>query len=377
MITMPRSQISALTHSVVAFATAAGCAVALILGLVTAPAWAADVTPEITWSVAPAGEDGPDGRRWFEFDLDPGETVTDHVAVTNGSEDPVVFALQAADGYTTQNGRYSILADPSESKDSGTWVQIQPRVEVGPGECVVVPFTVTAPRLAEPGDHPAGIAATVASGPQEGGGAGVQLASRFAVAVMTRVTGDLDPSLEINSAEVRYRWSWNPLRPGALIAAFDLSNTGNARLTVSGKVEAGGRAVSWPAEGEMIGLMPGESRRVETQVPAVWPLFRVGARVIAKPVVTASGEGDVPEVAPVTAGLSAWAIPWPQLLALAGVALAAGAALGSRRRTNRRLRDAAARAREEALAEAGGSPVPEKPAPPTRRQAREAREGRR
>jgi hypothetical protein len=319
--------------------------------------------------------------------------------VTNGSPNPVVFTLQAADGYTTQNGRFSILANPAESVDAGTWIDIQPQIEVAAGQQVVVPFTVSVPQDATPGDHPAGLAALVTTGAGAEGGAGVNLSSRFAVAVMTRVTGELTPALAIAGATAGYQLAWNPLNPGRLTARFNVVNTGNTRLTVTGAVEAGGHSAGWPGEGETIGLMPGESRQVSVDVGQVWPLFRVTAAITAIPVVVTSSRGDqAPDPAPVTVNARAWAMPWPHLAILAASALLLVAVIGSRRRARRRLRqavaDASAKARAEALAEVRAQaetgapgpaeadqtdkPQPDQPqataAPLTRKQVRDTRE---
>jgi hypothetical protein len=309
--------------------------------------------------VAPSAEDGPDGRRWFEFELEPGASATDHLAVTNLSADPVVFAMQAADGYTTQKGRFSILSNPADSVDSGTWIEIQPEVEVPPGQQVVVPFTVRVPRDATPGDHPAGLAAVVARVGDTEGGAGVNLSSRFAVAVMARVAGELEPKLEIVDARADYRMAWGLLEPGRLAVAFTLVNSGNTRLTVRGSLDVGGPSAKWPAEGEVIGLMPGESREVAVNVRRVWPLFRVTADIVAEPTVELSAGGDKPpEAASATAKASAWALPVPHMIVLAVIALAVMAALRARRATQRKLREAvaaaAAQGRAEALAGARG-----------------------
>src|SRR5215217_7145419 len=64
------------------------------------PAQAAD-DDRITWSVAPADASGPDGRRVVDLELEPGERVVDHVAVSNHSATEVTFALTANDGYLT------------------------------------------------------------------------------------------------------------------------------------------------------------------------------------------------------------------------------------------------------------------------------------
>ena len=48
---------------------------------VATPAIADDADDTVRWSVVPADENGPDGRRAVETELDPGETLQDRFAV--------------------------------------------------------------------------------------------------------------------------------------------------------------------------------------------------------------------------------------------------------------------------------------------------------
>ena len=64
----------------------------------------------------------------------------------------------------TGKGRFNMLQSDRASVDGGTWIKVQNEVTVGANETKVVPFTITVPRDASPGDHPAGIAARVDPG---------------------------------------------------------------------------------------------------------------------------------------------------------------------------------------------------------------------
>jgi hypothetical protein len=301
------------------------------------------------------------------LDLDPGGSATERIAVSNLSADrDAQFLLQAADGYFTQAGRFNMLADPSASVDAGTWIDAPATVEVPAGETVVVPFTIRVPADAEPGDHAAGIAAALVSS-NAGADAqpGVGVVSRFGIRVMTRVTGELVPGLKVDAVNGSYDLSWNPFRAGELALAFDLTNTGNARLYVTGRVEAGGGSAYWPApDAPRVELLPGESRRVEVAVDGVWPWFSVGAAVQAVPEVLSLEGVEPPELGPVGAKARFWAMPWPQLAVLAGAGLIVWSALAGRARSRRRLAALLERARADerakaAQAQAGAEPGPE------------------
>ena len=128
-----------------------------------------DQIPEdmLTWSIQPALIDDPEAdaeeRVSFRFELDPGESVEDEVIVTNFSEQELVFGLIASDGVVTEEGVFDLLPDPTESTDAGTWIEIDQEVTIPAGDSATVPFTVTVPEDALPGDHPAGIAASLSA----------------------------------------------------------------------------------------------------------------------------------------------------------------------------------------------------------------------
>ena len=231
--------------------TKARALVAALLGLAlaiiaAAPAHAdgADEPPPIRWSVTPANEAGPDGRAFVENTLDPGETVSDFLAVRNVSDQAVEFSLTAADGYYTRNGRFDILPSDQASVDAGTWIELPESVTVPGGATVVVPYTLTVPELAEPGDHAAGITASVLSVQASEDGASVGVESRVGFRVTTRVTGELDPKAEVQALAGDYSLSWNPFRPGEMNVTFDLANQGNTILLAEGVVEAGGQSTT-------------------------------------------------------------------------------------------------------------------------------------
>ena len=322
-----------------------GAAAFLLLGAIgPAPAAAAAEgpgdtdAPEVRWSVTPADEAGPDGRTAVEHTLDPGESVEDRIAVRNLSAEDVTFRLTAADGFFTRNGRFDILASGEESVAAGTWITIAGTVAVPAGDTVVVPFTVRPPGQAEPGDHAAGITASVLSVQSSEGGAAVGVESRFGVRVLTRVAGEITPSASVASLTGRYATSWNPFQPGELTVTFDVVNDGNTRLLAAGVVDAAGRSASFPAAGEnRQELLPGDTRALTVVVDDVWPSFLLPVTVtLGAEVLTI--DGSAPEFVPVTAQVGVWAVPVPQLVLLLGIALVAGSLVWGRVRSRRRLR---------------------------------------
>lgn len=333
---------------------------AAVLGLLAVPAAAqADDAPSdaVSWSVSPADETGEDGRVSIQHELDPGESVEEHIVVRNLGAGDVVFSLSAADGFYTEAGRFDMLPSDQESTDSGSWITIPDDVEVPAGGSAVVAFTITVPDNAEPGDHAAGVAASVMSVKTDDSGAtGVGVESRVGVKVITRVAGEIVPAFAVQNLHADYRLNPNPFEPGALTVTFDVENTGNARMDAAGTLDLAGQKIAFPAEGEHPQvLLPGESRSFTLHLSEVWPLLLLGGDLTVAPV-AASLDGEALAVEAATTPLTVWAMPWPQLLLLAGVALLVLALLWNRIRSRRRVDDlisqAVERGREEALDEA-------------------------
>jgi hypothetical protein len=172
------------------------------------------------------------------------------------------------------------------------------------------------------------------------------------------VAGEIVPAAALASVTGDYTTSWNPLRPGAATVTFEVVNEGNTRLLAEGTVVAGGYTVAFPAEGDPAQeLLPGDTRTISVEVDDVWPLFAVPVSVTLTPtVLTMSDTAET--LAPVEADIVMWAVPWPQLVVLAGAALIVWALLWGRVRSRRRvsalIEDARKQAREEARAEARG-----------------------
>ncbi|CAH0221149.1 hypothetical protein SRABI76_02509 [Microbacterium oxydans] len=346
MITRPRARIALSAAALLA-----------ALGSLTLPssALADDAQADaVSWSVSPADAAGADGRVAIEHELDPGERVEEHVLVRNLGASDVVFSLSAADGFTTEAGRFDMLASDQESTGAGTWIAIPDDVEIAAGGSAVIPFTITVPENAEPGDHAAGVAASVFSVKTDDAGAtGVGVESRVGVKVITRVAGAITPAFAVGGVQADFRVDANPFEAGELTVAFEVENTGNARMDAAGTLDIAGQRLAFPAEGQRPQvLLPGETRSFTLTVTDVWPLFFLSGELTVTPVAASLG-GETLAVEPSTAAVTAWAMPWPQLLVVAGVALLVFALLWNRIRSRRRVEDlisqAVERGREEAL----------------------------
>lgn len=332
-------------------ALVAAAAVALI-ALHAAPANAEETAP-VTWSVTPADAEGPDGRAWVELELDPGQSVTDHLAVRNLGTADATFEIAAEDGYLTETGRFNMLPADAESVDAGTWVDVADRVTVAAGETAVIPFTVRVPGDAAPGDHAAGIAASIRSVGADEQGAALQVESRVGFRVMTRVTGPLIPDLEVADVHAVYRPNANPFVPGSASVSYTVRNTGNTRIELAPHVSAAGvGAVVDPSE-SALEVLPGDERVITAEIDSLWPTFLAPVTVeVAASVTTPPGVDASPEPFSERAETMMWAVPVAQLLTIAALGLLGAAVFAGRRRSRARLDALLADARREGARQA-------------------------
>ncbi|ANJ27793.1 hypothetical protein [Agromyces aureus] len=308
----------------------------------------------VTWSVGPADAVGPDGRSWVDLDVDPGESIDEFLYVKNLSSIDVVFALKAQDGYLTDKGRFNMLPSAAESIDSGTWIDLPAEIGVPAGGMAIVPFTVEVPVDATPGDHAAGIAASVLSTGAVEGGPNVAMESRVGFRVQTRVSGELSPSLAV-VGNAAYQTAWNPFAPGAVEVEYTVTNNGNARLAVEAAVSASGANGTAPVLTEPTELYPGDEREFSARVSQVWPL---GFSVVTVDVDGQVSRSEVSGEEPTSSRIEivVWAMPWSQLLVIVALALFLFAILRGRRRRRTELERLLDEARLAGAREAAANP---------------------
>ncbi|MFJ2297405.1 WxL protein peptidoglycan domain-containing protein [Oerskovia paurometabola] len=322
----------------------------------------------IRFSVTTASPDGPDDRRIFDFVAEPGAQIQDQVAVSNHGPAPVTFAMVTNDGIFTPTGSFDIRTSDQEPQDSGGWFEVQQSVEVPAGETVIVPFTITVPDNVTPGDHPAGIVATVTTA-SSAAGPGVGVESRVGVRVNLRVPGEVVPSIALDQVTATYTPSWNPFAPGDVRVSYEVTNDGNLRvggdqtIKASGVFGIGATTLDRGVEG-VKELIPGTSRSTAVTIGGIWPVGPVTTEVVVVPSLVATegetgGAIDVPaaDLRPVTVTVTTWAVPWVQLLLVAVVVLVVLGVRDNRRRRKQRLEALLAKARAEGRASAAGEPA--------------------
>lgn len=277
-----------------------------------------------TFGIRTSSATAPDNRGKFIFGATSGAVVKDYVAINNVSAQALTLRVYAADAFNTTEGGYDLLATGKPSKDIGTWIKVdRESVTVPPGGQEIVPFTVTVPRDAPPGDHAAGIVASLLTEQTNTDGSKVAVDTRVGTRMYLRVAGELRPQLSVENLDVAYHDTLNPFGSGRVTVHYTVRNTGNVRLEGAQAVRVDlpwGSSVDAPALKRIPELLPGNEMSMSTEVSGVWPVVLPTAVVRLEP---AAMPGDVnPPAAATEVSDSFLAVPWSQLGVLALLVLA-------------------------------------------------------
>ncbi|MFH7597025.1 hypothetical protein WDV06_18270 [Streptomyces racemochromogenes] len=238
------------------------------------------------WTAAPDTGSASAARRTSFYLAGPAGTVLeDRLALANTGDRERTVTLRGADASDTPDGAFAVRPARG-AQDVGSWISFgaAATVTLPPHTRAVVPFTVTVPPAAPPGDHPAAVVA--AEGGREAG-----------VRVDLRVAGPALAALTVEEVSVRGHGA-------ATAVAYTLVNRGNVALTPALALYAegalGGASAARPAHALPVELLPG--RRVALTEP--WPGAPAFDRVSLRLTATAPG------AAPATATATAWRVPW-------------------------------------------------------------------
>ncbi len=203
-----------------------------LVGSVARPAAAAD--GDVPWTVKTAANNFGADRQDYGYTLNPGGRIEDGIVVVNDGATPLHLALHAANGVTTRTGELDLVTKDATSTGLGAWVHPdRDDVTVPPGESVEVPFAITLPNDAAPGDYVGGIVTSQAQ------------AGEVGIRIRLRVGGALKPSVSVESVRVHYSGTPNPLGKGDATVTYTIHNTGNAILSARQTVSVSGPFGRW------------------------------------------------------------------------------------------------------------------------------------
>lgn len=262
-----------------------------------------------TWAVAPADAEGPDGRGGFDYIVEPDDVYVDHVAIRNLGETPLTVSLYAQDAVQTPDNDFEVLTPDENANRIGAWLQLDAaEVTVPARGNAVVPFTITVPADAEPGDHAGGIVAV--SILTEGEGSTVQY--RVGTRMHLRVAGPVDAAIDVDTIDSRYETRWSPFATAPLDVTATLVNTGNVRISPETQLRVSGIFGWWSADATLDGageILPEGAQSAASRIEGVPP---IGPLWVTVDVVEVDSAGqDVTEITAVTSRtVVVWAVPW-------------------------------------------------------------------
>lgn len=333
--------------------TARLIALLLLLGVTVAGLNSASAAPppkptnnnsNATFGIGPANATGADGRSALNYLVNPGGQNADHVIVHNYSDETLTILVYSADATSAADGTIGFRPRTSPGTDASRWITFvngttTVQLVLHPRQAVVLPVNIAVPPKANPGDHLAGVFASLIS---QVVGKGQQsqklnLEQRVAVRSYFRISGDIHPQLTVEHLRASYHDNWNPIGKGSASIAYTVHNTGNVTLggpqsvKVSGLLGSTGVKV---AIAQVPPLLPGGSATVRVHVKNVSPEFVMTAKVKVVPAGLPSTVN--PGLHNASYSATFWAMPWLLLiiigLILGGTTWAIIRSRGPRRR---------------------------------------------
>lgn len=347
--------------------TAAVLALAAMLSSIALPAASAHAADDagaddVTWSVRTESNGFGAERTSYTYAVDPGQSVGDALVISNHGSAALQLAVYAADGYTGAGGQLDLLTPAESSTGIGAWTRASAAtVTVAPNESTTVPFVVSVPATATPGDYVGGIVTSLGSSADQG----ISVDRRLGIRIGLRVSGALAPSLAIENPQVTWGGTWS-LGTGAATLSYTLHNTGNTTMGAQQSATIAGPFGWFAADaGDVapeVQILPGETRDVQITVPGVAGMLAlIGSATITPIVVDASG--STTGLTPVTTQAIGFAVPWLLLIIALVVIAVVAAALWWRRRAGAARRqkedERVARAVADALANAQPAATPD------------------
>ena len=165
-----------------------------------------------------------------------GATITQQVVVDNPNDHTVTANVSGVDAWTADATGASYGTPGSTPKSTGTWITfVTPQLQLTASQSRTIPFTVTVPTTALPGQYLAAVSVSVPAGstpsstPHNGNQAGfaITLQTQRVIAVEIDVPGPRTPHLVVRSVKP-------VVQANILRLQFDVANVGNAFAKGSG-----------------------------------------------------------------------------------------------------------------------------------------------
>jgi hypothetical protein len=284
----------------------------MMLSAIPALAQTAPAVDVPSVGVQPVGSSStdPNAGSWFISQAVPGQVVSFKARVANTAPVAQIVTFSIADIQFSSDGTPFL---PKTNSEVGTWGQIDPpSVTLGPQSVTEVPFSVTVPKNADPGDH---VGAFVASSQPttQPAGAHLTIIKRVATRMYITVPGDVQPSISIAKVNIAKDSAFYPHT--ATVTVF-VRNSGRIRVAPTVTVN-GHRALG----SDLLVSQSVEHYVATVKIPAWGGPQSFHIQVTSK--VTTQGRDENGPV--LDAHASTFVFPWILVVALAGLALLIGA----------------------------------------------------
>ncbi|HEV2653820.1 MAG TPA: DUF916 domain-containing protein [Ktedonobacteraceae bacterium] len=175
----------------------------------------------------------PVTRSYFVLNTKPGTTLSENIRVTNVGMATGSVRLYPVSATTAQTSGIAYLSRNDALHDVASWIKMgQQPVTLAPGQSQIVPFQISVPASALPGQHVSGITAenlTLQNGSTKGS-LHINLQHLSVMAVQVNVPGPTVEQMAVTGIKASGSSGYQSL----LVA---LSNTGNQMLKLTGELK--------------------------------------------------------------------------------------------------------------------------------------------
>lgn len=177
--------------------------------------------------------DNPRTQSIFIYTLQPGESKSDQLYLSNGGDTDETVELYAVDGTVSNTGAYTCKQEVEPRTDIGSAIKLsQNEVIVPANGNMLVDFTLTMPEKADVGEHDGCI--VIQKKNDEGQATGsIRVHTRTAVRVAVLIPGDIHREVTISNFNATSRYKKGDTMQTGLQVSLDLNNKGNVSADVA------------------------------------------------------------------------------------------------------------------------------------------------
>ena len=177
--------------------------------------------------------DNPRTKSIFVYTLKPEQQASDGIRVYNNTDKERTVSVYAVDSVLASGGAFSCAQQAEPRVDVGSWIQLETnQVVLAANTNKVIPFTITAPKTADAGEHDGCITIQDTSmTASTSAKSGVVLGFRSAIRVAVTVPGKIVKQLSLSSVGV------SALKDGSYLVTSIARNGGNVSLDATVQVK--------------------------------------------------------------------------------------------------------------------------------------------